>query len=385
MSKKIRILFTGGGTGGHIYPLIAVAVEAQALAAGKGIDLEIRYLGAYGPYRGLLERNGMRVGGIIGSKLRRYFSLANLIEAPKMLIGMIQALVKVGLFRPQAVFSKGGPGALPVVWASKFYRIPILVHESDAVPGMTSLWTGRYAQEVAVSFESAAKYFPGKTLLTGNPIRKYLLAEEPEIKTQEGFKKFFGFDPQLPLLLFLGGSQGAVRLNNFVLQNLQALLPKYQILHQTGVANYDRVVREFSGFAETAEGAPLKNRYQPVPYFNDDIRLAMRAADVVVSRSGAGSIFEIAAFGKPSVLIPLPEAAQNHQLANAREYAASGAALVLEEKDLNIEGFAAAADSGLANEQKKAAMSEAALKFSKPDAAKQIAAEIYKLAGTPVS
>ncbi len=385
MNSKIRILFTGGGTGGHIYPLIAVAVEAQALAAGKGIDLEIRYLGAYGPYRSLLEKNGMRVVGIVGSKLRRYFSLANLIEGPKMLIGILQALVKVGLFRPQAVFSKGGPGALPVVWAAKLYRIPILVHESDAVPGMTSLWTGRYAQKVAVSFDSAAKYFPGKAFLAGNPIRKYLLAEEPEIKTQEGFKKFFGFDSQAPLLLFLGGSQGAVRLNNFVLQNLRALLPKYQILHQTGTANYDRVVREFSGFAETGEGSPLKSRYQPVPYFNDDIRLAMRAADMIVSRSGAGSIFEIAAFGKPSILIPLPEAAQNHQLANAQEYATAGAAAVIQEKDLSIENFIATVDLILANPEKKQAMTEATMRFAKPEAAQKLAVEIYKLAGVAIS
>ena len=208
---------TGGGSGGHIYPLVSVITELQILAAQEGVNLEIRYLGVVGPYEGLLRENGVRVQKILSSKLRRYFSLANIIDGPKFIISFFQALWKMLWFMPDVLFTKGGPGALAVVFVARLYRIPIIVHESDTVPGVSNLITAKYAKTIVVSFPSTAEYFGGReTITAGNPIRRYLFGES---LTQSKAKLFLGFDPNVPLVLILGGSQGAVRINDFILDN----------------------------------------------------------------------------------------------------------------------------------------------------------------------
>ena len=380
-TRRFRVLMTGGGTGGHIYPLVAVAAELQALARDVGMNLDIRYLGSYGPYKELLELNNIRVGKIAESKLRRYFSFSNFIDAPKFAFSMLQALFKIFWFMPDIVFSKGGPGALAVVLASRFYRVPVIVHESDTVPGLTNLISGRYAKLVAVSFESAAAYFPKKdVVLTGNPIRTYLL-NALDKESKENNKGFLGFDPRLPLILVMGGSQGAAAINEFILDNLPRLLPFTQILHQTGRNNYDVTLTRLESIGGIAE--EIKERYRPVDYFENDIRAAFIASDLVVSRASAGSIFEIAAFGKPSILIPLPPdvAANDHQTANANDYAKNGAALVMEQSKLSSETFAAKLKELLVSEQELSKMSAAAKGFAKPEAALNIAKIILELEG----
>jgi UDP-N-acetylglucosamine--N-acetylmuramyl-(pentapeptide) pyrophosphoryl-undecaprenol N-acetylglucosamine transferase len=390
---------TGGGTGGHIYPLVAVAAELQVLAGqaginpvrgregsqrtstSNGINLEIRYLGSCGPYKELLELNNIRVGKIVESKLRRYFSLANFIDGPKFIFSLFQALFKTFWFMPDVVFSKGGPGALAVVLASRFYRIPVIVHESDTVPGLTNLISGRYAKLVAISFESAAAYFPKKdVVLTGNPIRTYLLSGLDK-ESKENNKGFLGFDPKSPLILVIGGSQGAAAINEFVLDNLPRLLSFTQILHQTGRNNYDAVLTRLESIGGLTE--EIKGRYRPVGYFENDIRTAFIASDLVVSRASAGSIFEIAAFGKPSMLIPLPPevAANDHQTKNANAYAASGAAIVIEQTRLTPDLFLDQLHKLLEDQRELAKISEAARRFAKPEAASNLAKIILKLGG----
>ncbi|MCL5016183.1 MAG: UDP-N-acetylglucosamine--N-acetylmuramyl-(pentapeptide) pyrophosphoryl-undecaprenol N-acetylglucosamine transferase [Patescibacteria group bacterium] len=376
MTSKIKILLTGGGSGGHVYPLIAVSQALKTLAAEKGVSLELGYVGSYGGYRAVLENNDIRVYKILSSKLRRYFSLSNLIEFPKFVLGFVQALGRISTFAPDVVFSKGGPGALPVVLAASFLKIPIVIHESDSIPGLTSAITARFAEKVAVSFASSEKYFPGKTVLTGNPIRKELL-QAVEGKTTEECKKLLGLSSSLPLILFIGGSQGAVGINNLVLNNIEKLTKKYQVLHQTGKANYDEVSEKLSSKIET-NGA-LKDRYKPVPYFDEDMPIALCGADLIVSRAGAGSVFEIASFGKPSILISFSRLVQNHQLSNAKEYEESGATLVMEKKELDSDGFISAIDGIMSDSGKREKMSEAALHFLKPNADIEIAKLIYSL------
>lgn len=370
---------TGGGTGGHVYPLIAVAAELQVLAGEAGINLDLRYLGSYGPYKGLLELNNIRVNRIVESKLRRYFSVSNFIDAPKFAFGILQALFKIFWFMPDVVFSKGGPGALAVVLAARFYRIPVIVHESDTVPGLTNSVSGRYAKVVAISFESAAAYFPKKDIvLTGNPIRTYLL-NDLERESKENNKGFLGFDPALPLVLVTGGSQGASAINELILDNLARLLSFTQILHQTGRNNYELVLARLESVGGLSE--EVKRRYRPVDYFENEIRTAYIASDLVVSRASAGSIFEIAAFGKPSILIPLPPevAAGDHQTANANDYAKTGSAIVMEQARITAENFVSELKGLLVDGDKLSKMSAAARGFAKPEAALNLAKIILKL------
>ena len=177
----MKILFTGGGTGGHIYPLVAVGVDLQGLCHQLWINLDLRYLGAYGSFRKVLEEGNIRVMRVAESKLRRYFSIGNFIDGPKFVYSLLQALCKIYWFMPDVVFSKGGPGAFAVVLVARFYRIPVIIHESDTAPGMTNLMSSRFAKLVLVSFASSAQYFRNKNVyLVGNPIRRYLLRDKEE-------------------------------------------------------------------------------------------------------------------------------------------------------------------------------------------------------------
>src|SRR3989338_9754748 len=378
--KKIRVLLTGGGTGGHIYPLIAVAAELQMTASQSGLDLRLRYLGSAGSYRRVLQDNGIKVGKIWSSKLRRYFSFKNFIDFPKFGLSLIQALFKVLWLMPDVVFSKGGPSALAVVLAARFYRIPVIIHESDARPGLTNLITARYARVVTTAFPEAKVYFRrvrGEIVNVGNPVRRYLLSEEI---SQTWAKSFLGFDPNLPLILVLGGSQGSERINNFILGILPSLLGLIQVLHQTGRGNYERVVQAFSILSSDIS-EDLKKRYQAVDYFEKDMRIVLAAADLVVSRAGSGGIFEIAAFRRPSILIPLPEAANGHQSENAAEYSKTGAAMVIEESNLLPHLFLNQVTKLFNEPNQLVQMSQAALAFYKPSAALNLAQILLRVAG----
>jgi len=372
--KKFRVLTTAGGTAGHIYPVVVVVSELQAMAVDQQVNLEVRYLGAYGPFKNFLRENNIKVQRVASSKLRRYFDWRNLIDVPKFIWSLLQALWKMYWFMPNVLFSKGGPGSLAVVLVARFYRIPIIVHESDATPSITSQITSKFADTVAISFTSTVGKFTSKEVIyTGNPVRKYLLTDP--ISKEKG-RGYFGFNPSAPLLLVLGGSQGSTSINDFILDVLPELVESVQVLHQTGKENYNGVVRE-AGVALEKLPEEIQRRYKTIDYFEKDIRIAYQGADLVVSRSGSG-IFELAAFGKPSILIPLPWAANDHQRANAAEYQRAGAAIVMEQDNLLPHIFLDNVTNLLANPEKLAAMGEAARTFYKSDAASNLARLILR-------
>lgn len=380
----IRILLTGGGTGGHIYPLLSVAEELQALAAERRISLLLKYIGAVGSYRFLLSTNGILVSAIIGAKIRRYFDLRNIIDAPLFVFSLFQALWKVFWFMPDVVFSKGGPGAFPIVLAARFYRIPVIIHESDSAPGLTSRLSANFAERIGVSFNSTVNFFlntkggeklRNKIALVGNPIRKSLISGK--LLEQGIAKKIFGFDENKKLILILGGSQGSTRINDFFLGITEDVIKDFQVLHQTGVKNFEQVKKELD-FILKNYSTKEKSKYRVVPYFEKDLKDAYSAADIVVSRAGSGSIFEIAAFGKPAILIPLAESANNHQIENSYEYAQNGAAIVIEEENLKTGIFETQLKKALSNENILKSMSEAAKDFSKINAGQIIAEEVLK-------
>jgi UDP-N-acetylglucosamine--N-acetylmuramyl-(pentapeptide) pyrophosphoryl-undecaprenol N-acetylglucosamine transferase len=378
MDKKLRILLTGGGTGGHIYPLAAVADEIYRLAAEQKREVEMRYLGPASALNREFENRGIRAGEIVSSKLRRYFSFNNFIDGPKFVISFFQSLFKIFWFMPDVVFSKGGPGALAVILASRFYRIPIFIHESDTIPGLTNAFSSRYAKKVFVAFKRAVQQFlSGEVILVGNPIRINILKDIPDRETAV---KTLGFNPAEPVILVIGGSQGALKINNFILDNLQTILDSFQVIHQSGPANYMETKKETDFMLKTL-GDFYKTRYQLVGYLEDvkAIKEAFSGADLILSRAGSGAIFEIAAFGKPAILIPLEDAANDHQRINAYEYADTGAAIVLEEANFKPSIFISQAQKILTDKELQNKMKAAAKNFAKPEAARKIAEEILGL------
>ncbi len=378
-SKESRILLTGGGSGGHVYPLIAIAETVGKIAEESGLNLKLAYMGPNDEYAKEITGRGIRFMPILSGKIRRYFSIMNIIDIPKFFIGMLQAWFKVYAFMPDAVFSKGGPGALPVVMAAWFYRIPVMIHESDATPGLTNLLSSRFARRIAVSFEDAKQYFnPQKTAVTGTPVRPELVGGK---LTQAEAKARLGFDASKPLLFVVGGSQGSRHINEFVALNLGALVAQTQILHQTGRENFTDIKKlTQAAMMEVSVASELKNRYQPMAYLDsNEMPLALSAADVVLARAGSGSVFEIAAFEKPSILVPLSGAANDHQRANAYAYAKTGAALVVEERNLSPQIIISDMKAILSNPDRQKSMSAAAKSFYKQDAAKVIAEELLRL------
>ncbi|MDO8584786.1 MAG: UDP-N-acetylglucosamine--N-acetylmuramyl-(pentapeptide) pyrophosphoryl-undecaprenol N-acetylglucosamine transferase [bacterium] len=381
--KKIRILITGGGSGGHIYPLIAVIEELKKLIEVSGATLDARYFGNPGHYSLELQGIGVRVTRVAGSKLRRYFSFMNIVDFFKFAWSIPQALWKVFWFMPDVAFSKGGPGAIAIVNACAFYRVPIVIHDSDAVPGLTSRVTARVAKIIELAFPSGAEYvsaYAERVKAPGNPVRSAMRPEEaPQSGAAHEAKLTMKFAPELPLLLVIGGSQGAEIINNFILENLPAILSRYQVLHQVGVDLYDAHIATYNTVTKPQLEAELARRYRVVPFFGTDFRQALTAADLVISRAGAGALFEIAAWGKPSLIIPLTNAAYDHQRENAFQYREVGACLVIEEENLIGNLVLAEIDGLFANPERLKKMAINATKFYKPDAATNIAKDILSL------
>lgn len=374
----LRIALTGGGTGGHLYPLIAVYDALQRLGSDA---VEFRYFGPKSPWDEALITREVRISHIAGSKFRRYTSLQNIIDIPKFFFGLFQALVKLYFFMPDAVFSKGGPGALPIVLAAAWYRIPVIIHESDAIPGLTNRISGVLARRIGIAFENVRQLFTEKKVfMAGNPVRAALVTASLTIREA---KSQLGFDPALPLLLVLGGSQGAEALNRFVFDALPNLLPEIQVYHQTGASNY----KTAAAIAPSERGSreELSKRYRIAGFLEERaMAVALMAADLVLTRAGAGAIYECTARGVPAILVPLESGANRHQHANAEEYAATGAAFVLEENNLTPNLAVEEIKKLLEDKERRKAMGERARAFYRPDAAEVIAREILTAAGAKV-
>ena len=373
--SKIKILLTGGGSGGHIYPLSVVHQELKKLIEEKGFSADIRYFGSPGFLKNYFLEKNIRVSEIPASKMRRYFDLKNFLDMPKFAVSAIKSLWKVFWFMPHACFSKGGPGALAVLGACRFYNIPSVIHDSDSIPGLTTKIASSFARIIELSFESAREYIKTKNNLNlvGIPVRENLL----EKKYDSMVKTEFGLNPDLPVIFFFGGSQGAEMLNQLVFENIKVLTENFQVIHQVGPTNYDSYKKEFD-FMYGREG-DIKNKYAFSPYFTEDLDKAYAASDIVVSRAGGSAIFECAALGKPMVLVPLPDSAQNHQIKNAYEYAKTGAALVIEQENLLPNLLIGEIKKILGDGEKLKKMSEAARNFYIPDSGKKIAVDILSV------
>lgn len=378
--QRKKILLTGGGSGGHVYPLLAVAEEMMKLAIDRQMVLDFYYLGPNDEYSQTLAHNGIHIKKISGAKYRRYASFQNVLDVPRLFWSIIQAFWKVFWMMPDVIFSKGGTGAFPVVFAGWFYRIPILIHESDATPGLTNLLSSRFATRVAVGFPQAARYFKqGITAFVGNPVRDKILHARLD---QRLAKERLKFNPDEPLVVVLGGSQGSQKINDFIVINLPGILPLTQILHQTGQANFAETQKLSKAvLMEVPAEIEAKHKYEAVAFLDSgQMSEALSAADLVVNRAGAGSIFELAAFGKPAILIPHYDGSNNHQQLNAEEFTQAGASVIIEEQNLFPPIFIKQLKDILGDPQRLQAMGNAAANFYKPDAAQLLAQEILRIA-----
>jgi UDP-N-acetylglucosamine--N-acetylmuramyl-(pentapeptide) pyrophosphoryl-undecaprenol N-acetylglucosamine transferase len=370
---KLRLLLTGGGTGGHIYPLVIIKKEIQQYCEEHEIILDARYFGDAGAFETYLNNNGIKTTYVTSSKLRRYFSLLNFLDFFKFFWGIISAIFKLFWFMPDVVFSKGGPGALAVIYAARFYRIPVVIHESDAVAGVTSRASAKHAEIVEVAFEEAIKSFPSdrQVRVVGGLVRNSITIDESRATSRLAM----GMPTGKPVILILGGSQGAQALNYFVLENSEELLKNFAIIHQVGRNNYLQFKAEYE-FMSRNHTDDLHGSYRMHPYLDDtELATALNAADLVVCRSGS-QIFELAALGKPAILVPLPSSANDHQRENAYAYSKSGAAIVIEEENLLPNVFIIQAQKIVGNEAISERMSQSARTFFKSNAAEMVAKDV---------
>lgn len=369
-AKHMRIVLTGGGTGGHLTPLIAIA---DKLKAKLGPEAKLLYIGSGAEMeRKIMSEEGIPAKFVMSGKIRRYFSFQNFVDLLRLPIGFVQSLWILLRFMPDAVFSKGGYVAVPIVLAAWVYRIPIMMHESDSTPGLANQFLSKFANRIAVAYPSAEEYFPKeKSALVGNPIRFQVTDGDPLI-----FRKEIGFTESRKTILILGGSQGSQVINDAIVKILPQLLSHFQIIHQTGEANFENVVREaaFLGIKAGHGG------YYPIGFMNaNKLRDSFALSDLVISRAGATFITEIAANGKPAILIPLSNSANDHQRMNAYSLAKIGAALVLEETNLGEHILIEKIEKILSDEQLRQTMTNEIKTFYHPNAAEVIANSVIEI------
>lgn len=367
----MKVVFTGGGTGGHIYPIIAVTREiAKTYSSRGGKKLEFFYVGPKDKSINiLLGQEGIKIKTILAGKVRRYFGIRalveNLIDPFKTIAGVFQAFFHLFLLAPDLIFSKGGYGSFPVVLAGKFLRIPIFLHESDAIIGLANKTLGRFSDGIFTSFPETENANASKMVSVGNPVRTELL----DVEVGDA-RRLFELNSRKPVVFIMGGSQGSQRINNLVLNILPHLLKNFEVIHQTGKRN----LREVGAEAKTVMTKETEKLYHPVPFLAEkELKHAYKIAEIIVSRAGSGSIFEIAAVAKPSILIPLPESAQGHQLKNAYAYAKSKACIVIEEENLTPRFFLATLKQIISTPKKIEEMKKKAQEFSRLRAGEIIA------------
>ncbi len=358
----MRIAFVGGGTGGHFYPLIAVAEEIRDIVPSA----ELYYLGPV-PYNDdALAANNIVFIKCPAGKVRRYFSLANIADAFKNIAGLFVAMVKLYTLYPDVIFSKGGYTSVPILLAARFYRIPVVIHESDSKAGRANLLARKFARYIGIAYAGAAAYFPAeKTALVGIPIRRSVRAIHPDPFGA------LGLDRQRPIIYVTGGSLGAMRINNLILNSLTALLPRYTIFHQTGPTEEATVIQTAQSLVTDTN--LLSHYFVKGSLPAETVSALLEAASLIITRAGSTTLFEIALHGKPSIIIPIPEEVSHDQRTNAYAFARQGAATVLEEGNLTPYLLTSEIEAIMGDASRYETMARAAKAISTPEASLRIA------------
>ena len=310
---KYKIIMTGGGTAGHVTPNLALIPRL------KEEGFEIKYIGSNdGIEKEIITKNNIPFFGISCGKLRRYFDVKNFTDPFKIIKGIVEALVILSKEKPDVIFSKGGFVAVPVVIAASIKNIPVVAHESDMTPGLANKLSAPFANKLCVTFRESLNFVKGnKGVLTGSPIRKEILEGD-----KNRGKKACDFTDDKEILFIMGGSLGSKIINDEIRKNLDKLLKLFNIIHICGKGNID----------ETLNG---KSGYKQFEYVSEELPDLMKAADYIISRAGANSIFEFLALKKPTLLIPLSrKASRGDQILNSKSFKKEGYALMLEEEEI---------------------------------------------------
>ena len=368
MSEELRIIISGGGTGGHIFPAVSIANAIKALRP----DAKILFVGAQGRMEMTrVPAAGYDIEGLpIRGFLRPLWKLGNISVAIDYLRSKHMAKKLLRSFKPQVAVGVGGYASSAALGAANALGIPTLLQEQNSYAGLTNKTLARQASKICVAYEGMERFFPAeKIMLTGNPVRQQLL--ETTITREEAIRSF-GLDPQKKTILLVGGSLGARTINESVLQHLDLIRKSddIQLIWQTG--------KYYSAeIAERMKGQELPNLV--VTDFISDMGAAYKAADLVISRAGAGSISEFCLLGKSVVLVPSPNVAEDHQTKNALALVNKQAALYVKDKEATMLLLPLAIDT-VKDAAKLASLSENILKMALPDAADIIAKEVIALA-----
>ncbi|MFE2970729.1 glycosyltransferase [Streptomyces sp. NPDC059340] len=399
LGRPFQLIVTGGGTGGHTYPALTAIRTTSARLARLGIGLEVLWVGtATGLEARVAEREGIPFTTVATGKIRRssnplkLASPANIKDMGRVPLGAVQARAIVSDFEPDVVLSTGGYVAVPVGLATKFCRRPLVIHEQSVRLGLANRALARAATRVAVSSESTLPLLPesvrSSAVVTGNPVRPEVLTGEPDKAiaalglTGEPDKAIAalgltGFDRTLPTVYITGGAQGSVQINTVVRAVLPWLLTQANVIHQCGAAS----IEESRKYAVQLPD-DIKPRYLVTDFVGPELPDVLALADVVISRSGAGTIAELTALGKPSILIPLATSAGNEQEHNALYLQEAGAAVALLRDAVAPEGLRDAVGPIISSPGERQHMAQQARALGRPDAADRLAEVLLTVATT---
>lgn len=384
--STMRVVLTGGGTGGHLVPFEPIIEtlrtvhreqQEQLPAQREPAKLEIYFLGvATKAARTLFKHYDIHVIHIPSGKLRRYASAATPLDlGVRLPLGILKALIDLWLLMPDVVISKGGYGSVPVVLAATVYRIPILLHESDVIPGVANKLMAHVATTIAVGFAATRGYlaaFKRKTVVTGTPVR----SELDRIRPAEA-KQSFGFASTDTVVLIMGGSQGAQQLNETVLKVLPALITEVAMIHVTGEKNFQAVSHVAE---ELLRNSSHREKYKVLSHLTDTMPAALVAADIIVARAGATTLAEIAHLKKPALIIPLASAAGDHQRANAAVLEQAGAVRILDPTNLGENLFKHSIHELISDTKVRTELAQHLAPFDYPRAARTISELAFSLA-----
>jgi len=356
----MRILLTGGGTGGSVTPLLALVEEFKK----RNLEVEFLFLGTQ---KGIPEKELVRTYqipylGIHCGKLRRYFDWRNFLDPILLLLGLIESFSILKKFKPDIILSAGSFVSVPVIWAGWLLKIPSLIHQQDIVPGLANIMMAPFVNKITVTFEKSLADFPKKkTILTGNPVREKILKGDRKRAVEK-----FNLEDDLPTLLVIGGGTGAQRINELIWQTLLELTKFCQIIHLTGKNKLEIQNSKFK----------INGRYHPYEFLTEEMADVYAIADLVISRAGMGVLTELMALAKPSILIPI---ADSHQEANAKYLADHKAAVVLYQKYLTNDLFLKTIKSLISDHNRLAQLSQNIQKLGSLEAKQKIVDEILKI------
>ena len=374
VTRTLRLLVTGGGTGGHTYPALTTLTAVQR----RQIPHDVLWVGtAAGLEARITAEHGIPFKAITTGKLRRRPNLrelgTNIADLFRIPIGLLQAIGHAARYKPDVVLSTGGYVAVPIGVAAKLLRRPLVMHEQTTVVGLANRILARMATRIALTHVSSIEHLPAsvrsRVVVTGNPVRAELLRGDSAAAYD-----LFGLTFEVPLIYVTGGAQGSRQINNLIAEILPALLPHAQVVHQCGPS----MIEEMRALVLPPE---LAERYHPVPYVGAELPDLLTAADVVISRSGAGTLSELTAVGKPSVLVPLIPTGGDEQRKNAAYLVGAGAARALLEPKPSGRLLLAELMPLLADPALRASMADAARKLGRPDAAEALCDVLLEVAG----